>query len=59
LAAAFFFRAGDGDGDALVAAAVVEVAVVPSFWVQEVTNAMPTRAVMNNKTDFFIGVVKT
>jgi len=55
LVAAFFFRAGDGDGDALVAAAaVVEVAVVPCFSAQDVKNAMPIRAVIKNKTDFFI-----
>lgn len=55
LVAAFFFRAGDGDGDALVvAAAVVEVAVVPCFSAQEVKNAMPIKAVIKNKTDFFI-----
>ena len=38
----------------MVAAAVVEVAVVPCFSAQEVKNAMPIKAVIKNKTDFFI-----
>jgi hypothetical protein len=57
LAVVFFFLAGDGDGEALAVAAVVEVGVVPCCW-QETTNAMPIRAVINDKTDFFIDVVK-
>ena len=38
----------------VAAAAVVEVAVVPCFSAQDVKNAMPIRAVIKNKTDFFI-----
>ena len=52
----FFFRAGDGDGEAAVAA-VVEVPVVPCCCVQETTNAMPIRTVIMDKTDFFIDMV--
>jgi hypothetical protein len=51
LAACFF---GVGDGEAFVAAAVVEVAVVPCCCVQETTNAMPIKAVIKDKTIFFI-----
>jgi hypothetical protein len=53
----FFFFAGDGDGDgdALVVAAVVEVPVVPCC-VQETINAMPVRAVIKDKTIFFISM---
>jgi hypothetical protein len=51
LAACFF---GVGDGEAFVVAAVVEVAVVPCCCVQETTNAMPTKAVIKDKTIFFI-----
>ncbi len=51
---AFFFRVGDGDGD-LVAAAVVEVAVVPCCCgAQEAINAMPTKTVIKDNTGFFI-----
>ena len=39
----------DGVGDALVVAAVV-VAVVPCCCVQETTNAVPTKAVINKNT---------
>ena len=52
LVVAFFFL-GDGDGD-LVAAAVVEVAVVPCCGAQEAINAMPIKTVIKDKTDFFI-----
>jgi len=58
LAVVFFFFAGDGEGEALAVAAVVEVAVVPCCCVQETTNAMPISSVINDKTDFFIDVVK-
>jgi hypothetical protein len=57
LAAVLFFFAGDGDGEAAVAA-VVEVADVPCCCVQETMNAMPIRAMINDKTDFFIVMVK-
>jgi hypothetical protein len=53
---AFFLAAcflGDGEGEAFVAA-VVEVAVVPCCCVQETTNAMPIKAVIKDKTIFFI-----
>ena len=50
------FLCGDGDGDALVVAAVAEVAVVPCCCVQETINAMPIKAVIKDKTDFFIGL---
>jgi hypothetical protein len=50
---ALFFLVGDGDGD-LVAAAVVEVAVVPFCGAQEAINAMPIKTVIKDKTDFFI-----
>ncbi len=44
-----------GDGEAFVVAAVVEAAVVSFFCgAQEVTNAMPIKAVIKDKTDFFI-----
>jgi hypothetical protein len=52
----FFFFVGDGDGEAAVAA-VVDVPVVPCC-VQETINARPIRMVINDKTDFFIDVVK-
>ncbi len=52
-----FFLCGDGDGDALVVAAVVEVAVVPCCCVQEAINAMPIKAVIKDKTDFFIRII--
>ena len=58
MAVVLFFLVGDGDGEALAVAAVVEVALVPCCCVQETTNAMPIRSVINDKTDFFIGVVK-
>jgi hypothetical protein len=58
LAVVFFFFAGDGDGEALAVAAVVDVAVVPCCCVQETINARPIRTVINDKTDFFIDVVK-
>jgi hypothetical protein len=38
----------------LVAAAVVEVAVVPCCGAQEAINAMPIKTVIKDKTDFFI-----
>ena len=57
LAAAFFFRAGDGDGEAFVLVAVVEVAPVCCFCAQETINATAARAVIKDKTDFFIDVV--
>jgi len=40
-----------------VLAAVVEVAVVSFFSAQEVKNAMPIKAVIKDKTDFFIGCI--
>jgi len=53
LVVAFFFR-GAGDGD-LVAAAVVEVAVVPCCCgAQEAINAMPIKTVIKDNTGFFI-----
>jgi hypothetical protein len=58
LAAAFFFRAGDGDGDGLADAAVVEVAVVPCCDVQEAINAMPITTAIKDKTHFFIDFIK-
>jgi hypothetical protein len=58
LAAAFFFRAGDGVGDALAVAAVVEVAVVPCCDAQEAINAMPITTAIKGKTDFFIDFIK-
>ena len=51
LAVCFF---GVGDGEAFVVAAVVEVAVVPCCCVQETTNARPIKAVIKDKTVFFI-----
>ena len=54
---AFFFAVrffGVGDGEAFVVAGAVEVAVVPCCCVQETTNAMPVRAVIKDKTIFFI-----
>ena len=42
------------DGEAFVAAAVVEVPVVPPCCLQETTNAMPIKAVIKDKTIFFI-----
>jgi hypothetical protein len=56
--AAAFFRAGDGDGDGLADAAVVEVAVVPCCDVQEAINAMPITTAIKDKTDFFIDFIK-
>jgi hypothetical protein len=53
LVVALFLWVGDGDGD-LVAAAVVEVAVVPCCGAQEAINAMPIKTVIKDKTDFFI-----
>jgi len=54
LVVALFLWVGDGDGD-LVAAAVVEVAVVPPCCgAQEAINAMPIKTVIKDKTDFFI-----
>jgi len=54
LVVAFFLWVGDGDGD-LVAAAVVEVAVVPPCCgAQEAINAMPIKTVIKDRTDFFI-----
>jgi len=52
LAACFLCGVGDGEGCAV--AAVVEVAVVPDFSAQETTNAMPIKAVIKDKTVFFI-----
>jgi len=45
--------------DVLLAAVVevADVAVVPFFSAQEVKNAMPIKAVIKNKTDFFIGCI--
>ena len=40
----------------MVAAAVVEVAVVSFFSAQEVKNTMPIKAVIKNKTDVFTGL---
>jgi hypothetical protein len=40
-----------------VLAAVVEVAAVSFFSAQEVKNAMPIKAVIKDKTDFFIGCI--
>ena len=57
--AVVLFLCGDGDGDALVVAAVVEVAVVPCCFVQEATNAMPIKAVIKDKTIFFIVCITT
>ena len=51
------FLCGVGDGEAGAVAAVVEVAVVPDFSAQETTNAMPIKAVIKDKTIFFIVVV--
>lgn len=55
---AFFFLAacffGVGDGEAFVVAGAVEVAVVPCCCAQEMTNAMPIKAVIKDKTIFFI-----
>jgi hypothetical protein len=48
------FLCGVGDGEAFVVAAVVEVAVVPCCSAQETTNAMPIKAVIKDKTIFFI-----
>ena len=48
------FLCGVGDGEACAVAAVVEVAVVPGFCAQETTNAMPIKAVIKDKTVFFI-----
>ena len=48
------FLCGVGDGEAGAVAAVVEVAVVPDFSAQETTNAMPIKAVIKDKTVFFI-----
>jgi hypothetical protein len=45
---------GVGDGEAFVVAAVVEVPVVPSCCLQETTNAMPIKAMIKDKTIFFI-----
>jgi len=46
---------GEAEGDGfVVAAAVVEVPVVPSCCLQETTNAMPIKAVNKDKTIFFI-----
>ncbi len=45
---------GEGDGEAFVVAGAVEVAVVPCFCAQEVTNAMPIKAVIKDKTIFLI-----
>ena len=56
---AFFFAVcflGVGDGEAFVVAGAVEVAVVPCCCVQETINAMPIKAVIKDKTDFFIGL---
>ena len=39
----------------LAVVAVLEVAAVSCFCAQEVTNAMPIKAVIKDKTDFFIG----
>ena len=52
------FLCGDGDGDAFVVAAVVEVAV-SCFCVQETTNATPIKAVIKDKTIFFIVCITT
>jgi uncharacterized membrane protein len=55
-----FFRAGDGDGEAVVAVAVVavvDVAPVSCFCAQETINASAARAVIKDKTDFFIVLV--
>jgi hypothetical protein len=51
LAVCFF---GVGDGEAFAVAAVVEVPVVPSCCLQETTNAMPIKAMIKDKTIFFI-----
>ena len=48
------FLCGVGDGEAGAVAAVVDVAVVPGFCAQETTNAMPIKAVIKDKTVFFI-----
>lgn len=48
------FLCGVGDGEAWAVAAVVDVAVVPGFCAQETTNAMPIKAVIKDKTVFFI-----
>ena len=48
------FLCGVGDGEAWAVAAVVDVAVVPGFCAQETTNAMPNKAVIKDKTVFFI-----
>jgi len=48
------FLCGVGDGEACAVAAVVDVAVVPCFCAQETTNAMPIKAVIKDKTVFFI-----
>ncbi len=40
---------------AVAVVAVLEVAAVSCFCAQEVTNAMPIKAVIKDKTDFFIG----
>jgi hypothetical protein len=49
-----FLGEAEGDGEAFVAAAVVEVPVVPSCCLQETTNAMPIKAMIKDKTIFFI-----
>ena len=42
----------------MAVAAVAEVADVPPCCVQEAMNAMPIRAMINDKTDLFIGMIK-
>jgi len=54
LAARFLCGVGDGEACAVAAVAVVDVAVVPGFCAQETTNAMPIKAVIKDKTVFFI-----
>jgi hypothetical protein len=49
-----FLGEAEGDGEAFVVAAVVEVPVVPPCCLQETTNAMPIKAVIKDKTIFFI-----
>ena len=42
----------------MAVAAAVEVEDVPPWFVQEAMNAMPIRAMINDKTDLFIGMIK-
>jgi hypothetical protein len=54
LAARFLCGVAEGEACAVAAVAVVDVAVVPDFSAQETTNAMPIKAVIKDKTVFFI-----